>query len=120
MRLHRSIWTLLSLVVLVGLWELCAALLQSRSLPPPTTVLDLAIAEARSGQLFYHLVITLARVTAAFLLAMLIGTAVGLALGLNRTANALFDPWLIFALNMPALVTIVLCYIWFGLNEAAA
>ena len=30
------------------------------------------------------------------------------------------DPWLIFFLNLPALVTIVLCFLWIGLNEVAA
>jgi NitT/TauT family transport system permease protein len=31
-----------------------------------------------------------------------------------------FGGWLSIALNMPALVTIVLCYVWFGLTEVAA
>ena len=31
-----------------------------------------------------------------------------------------FGPWVILFLNIPALVVIVLAYIWFGLNEAAA
>ena len=30
------------------------------------------------------------------------------------------DPWLIVLLNLPALVIIILAYVWFGLNEAAA
>jgi NitT/TauT family transport system permease protein len=30
------------------------------------------------------------------------------------------DPWVIVLLNLPALVIIVLAYIWVGLNEAAA
>ena len=30
------------------------------------------------------------------------------------------DPWVIVLLNLPALVIIVLAYIWAGLNEAAA
>ena len=34
--------------------------------------------------------------------------------------NGLFDPWLVFFLNIPALVVIFLCYIWGGLTEAAA
>jgi NitT/TauT family transport system permease protein len=63
---------------------------------------------------------TLWRVAAAFVLAMAIGSAVGIALGLNRRADRLFDPWVILFLNLPALVVIVLAYIWFGLNEAAA
>jgi NitT/TauT family transport system permease protein len=51
---------------------------------------------------------------------MLIGTAIGLALGRFRTADRFFDAWLILFLNLPALVTITLCYIWFGLTDAAA
>src|SRR3546814_15181766 len=39
---------------------------------------------------------------------------------MNRRADAFFNPWLILFLTLPALVVIVLAYIWFGLNEAAA
>ena len=31
-----------------------------------------------------------------------------------------FDAWLVLGLNIPALVTIILCYVWFGLNDWAA
>ncbi|MBN9290672.1 MAG: ABC transporter permease subunit, partial [Hyphomicrobium denitrificans] len=31
-----------------------------------------------------------------------------------------FDAWLTLFLNLPALVTITLCYIWFGLTDVAA
>jgi len=51
---------------------------------------------------------------------MIIGSAIGLALGVSRTADRLFSGWLIVLLNLPALVVIVLCYVWFGLTEAAA
>src|SRR5690606_9455240 len=37
-----------------------------------------------------------------------------------RTADRILDPWVILAVNMPALVTIVLSYIWLGLTEVAA
>jgi NitT/TauT family transport system permease protein len=63
---------------------------------------------------------TLLRVAAAFVVAMAIGSAIGIALGLNRRVDRFVDPWVILFLNLPALVTIVLAYIWFGLNEAAA
>lgn len=63
---------------------------------------------------------TLARVLAAFVVAMVIGSAIGIVLGRSTTLNNLFDPWVILFLNIPALVIIVLSYIWFGLNEAAA
>ena len=76
--------------------------------------------EWRSGELFFHLGMTLLRVVAAFFVAMVVGSAIGIFLGLRPTADQFLDPWLILLLNIPALVVIVLAYIWFGLNEAAA
>jgi NitT/TauT family transport system permease protein len=109
-----------SLAVLVLLWAALAAAMPAELLPPPATVLALAAEEWRAGELAFHLGATLGRVLAAFLLAMAVGAAVGIALGLSDRANRAFDPWLIVALNVPALVTIVLCYLWFGLTEVAA
>jgi NitT/TauT family transport system permease protein len=77
-------------------------------------------AEARSGALFFNLGMTLARVALAFTLAMTLGTAIGYVMGRARLANRLGDPWLILLLNLPALVVIVLAYIWAGLTEVAA
>jgi NitT/TauT family transport system permease protein len=51
---------------------------------------------------------------------MSIGMALGLLMGRSRTADRWLDPWLIVFLNLPALVAIVLCYLWIGLTEAAA
>ena len=74
----------------------------------------------RSGALALNLAATLARVAAAFVIAMGLGSAIGLAMGRSRLANRLGDPWLIVLLNLPALVIIVLAYIWAGLTETAA
>ena len=41
-------------------------------------------------------------------------------MGRSRLADRLADPWLVVLLNLPALVIIVLAYIWAGLTEAAA
>jgi NitT/TauT family transport system permease protein len=109
-----------SLFALVLIWAGLSAFMPADLLPPPLTVLALAAEEWRSGDLLFHLGATLGRVLAAFILAMAIGAAIGIALGLSGRANRAFDPWLIVALNIPALVTIVLCYLWFGLTEVAA
>ena len=37
-----------------------------------------------------------------------------------KLLNNFLDDWLIMGLNVPALVIIILCYVWFGLNEVAA
>ena len=73
-----------------------------------------------SGDLFFHLGVTLSRVSLAFTLAMSVGAAIGHLMGRVRLADRLGDPWLIVLLNLPALVIIVFAYIWGGLTEAAA
>ena len=41
-------------------------------------------------------------------------------MGRSARIDRAADSWLVILLNLPALVVIVLCYIWFGLTEAAA
>ena len=76
--------------------------------------------EAESGALAFNLGATLARVAAAFVIAMALGSVIGIVMGRSPIANRLGDPWLIVLLNLPALVIIVLAYIWAGLTETAA
>ncbi len=92
----------------------------SNLLPAPLSVLSAMGAEARSGALFFNLATTLGRVAAAFTLAMVLGTALGVAMGRNNTIDRFCDPLLIVLLHLPALVLIVLAYIWLGLTELAA
>ncbi len=116
----RRLFPVLSLALLVGLWALAADLASSRALPGPAAVLEALVREASSGALFHHLGVTLARMAAAFVIAMSVGSALGILLGRSGTADRLFGPWLTVFLNIPALVVIVLAYVWFGLTEAAA
>ena len=109
-----------SLAALAFLWQIIAELLQNRYLPTPVAVFDVLLREAENGELWKHTSATLLRVFFAFVISMFIGTAIGLLLGRYKTADRFFDAWLIFFLNLPALVIIVLCYIWFGLTEVAA
>lgn len=111
---------LLSTLLFLAIWSGLAFLLQSRYLPAPFEVAKTFITELSSGALLFHLSVTFLRVIAAFIIALIFGTAIGLLLGRSSKANQFFDPWLIFALNLPALVVIVFCYLWFGLTEVAA
>lgn len=113
--------TALSIVGLLVLWVAAAALTADpQVLPQPWTLLAPFRRELASGELPYHLGATLLRVVWAFALAMLAGLALGLAMGRSERLNRWLDPWLVIFLNLPALVLIVLCYLWIGLNETAA
>lgn len=101
-------------------WGLAVARGDPRILPPPSDVLTVMWAEAKSGRLWAHLSATLLRVVLAFGLAMAFGTMLGVLLGRLPRLDRWFDPWVTIFLNLPALVVIVLCYLWIGLNETAA
>lgn len=117
---RRTAWTGASFALLIFIWAVAAWLAQSRFFPAPFPVFERIVEDALTGELLYHTGVTLARVAASFILAMGVGCAIGIAMGRSRRLDSFFDGWLILFLNMPALVTIILCYIWFGLNEAAA
>jgi NitT/TauT family transport system permease protein len=112
---------LLSLAALALLWQLAASLAANpRLMPGPAAVAQRLWEEAAGGELLHHLGVTLARVAASFAIAMSAGTALGILMGRSRLADSLGQPWLVFFLNLPALVTIILAYIWIGLVESAA
>jgi NitT/TauT family transport system permease protein len=111
----------LSLLGLIAFWALLAQLNgDPRVLPGPGDVAPRIWSELMSGELLRHIGATLLRVVAAFTLAMAIGVALGLVMGRSVSVNRWLDAWLVVFLNLPALVVIVLCYLWIGLNEVAA
>jgi NitT/TauT family transport system permease protein len=110
----------LSLASLIVLWTLVAAAAHSPLLPGPGAVAEALLRDSRSLALPYHLACTLLRVVAAFTIAFSLGMAVGFAMGKSGLVDRIGDPWLVILLNLPALVTIILAYIWIGLNETAA
>jgi NitT/TauT family transport system permease protein len=118
--LERLAWMAGSLLALAVLWQFIAVYAQNRYLPTPLTVFDVLWREGANGDLWKNTSATLMRVAVAFIVSMFIGSVIGLVLGRYHTADKFFDAWLILFLNLPALVTITLCYIWFGLTDAAA
>ena len=109
-----------SLLGFVAIWQVASWVAASDLLPAPTAVLVRMWEHARSGELGYHLQITLARVAVSFTIAMAVGTAIGILMGRSHRLDMSLDGVLILGLNIPALVTIILCYLWFGLTEVAA
>jgi NitT/TauT family transport system permease protein len=111
---------LTSLILLLVAWYAGSKLTTDpRTFPGPQTVALAMWAETVSGALLLNLVITLARVAVSFAVAMALGTVLGVWMGRSRLADDVIDPWLVVLLNLPALVIIVLAYVWGGLTESA-
>ncbi len=117
---YKNYLATLSLLVFFAVWQGLSIYLNSNTLPSPLIVAKVFWLECLSGRLPFHLGVTLLRLAAGFSIAMLLGSAIGIVLGRNKKLDAFFDNWLVIFLNIPALVTIILCYVWFGLIESAA
>ena len=115
--LWSRVWPLLALTLL---WQVVAMQAHSRVLPTPLAVFEVLLREISSGDLLFHLGQTVTRVAISFCLAMVLGVGLGILMGRSRRADSILDSFLILGLNVPALVTTILCYIWFGLSETAA
>jgi len=111
---------LLMLIVLAGVWQSIAWLVASPDFPSLVMVFNSLAFHLYQGDMLDNILITLARVFISFVIAMILGVLIGIMMGTSKWLNKLTDTLLIIALNIPALVTILLCYIWFGLVESAA
>lgn len=111
---------LLSLFTLCLIWQAISVMLNSELLPSVVDVLRSLYYHSFEDELFYHLGVTLLRVFIAFVISMFIGILFGILMGRYEKVDDKLDSLLILGLNLPALVTIILCYIWFGLSDFSA
>jgi len=69
--------------------------------------------------LYGHFAASVARVFAAFVLAVTVAVPVGLAMGVSRIARGIFDPPIEFYRPLPPLAYLPLMVIWFGIGETS-
>lgn len=119
-RLKGLFFGALPLLVLFLFWQSAAMLLASNNFPSVIQVFTSLHLHLFDGDMLHHLLVTMMRVTVSFVIAMLLGVLIGVMMGAFARLNSAFDSLLVIALNIPALVTIILCYVWFGLVEASA
>ncbi len=115
-----SLLRVTSIFIFFLMWWISSFLYNNSLLPSPDNVFIKIVDEINNKELFFHTFITLKRVFISFVIAMIIGSVIGIFMGRRERLNAFFDDWLVMGLNIPALVIIILCYVWFGLNETAA
>ncbi len=116
----RALLRLVSLLLLIGCWIVAAGVLSPNVLPGPLATLAFAWRELLSGELAFHLAVTMRRVLLAFAVAMGLGTLLGASIGLSRRFDDLLSAWLVFGLTIPRIVLFVVAYLVFGLNDTAA
>lgn len=113
--MRRNLAPTLTLVSLVGLWELYCRLakIPRYILPAPSDVLQ-AIWEYRDLLFATHLPVTLAEVLIGFVLSVLLGAALGVAMHLWRPVERALYPLVVASQTIPIIAIAPVFLWWFG------
>ena len=133
---YRRLLGLAVPVLLLTVWQLVAGagVFSPRLLPAPTVVgeqlvaffagddggLRLAGVVPFTGTGWEHLGASLQRAAVSWAAAVVVGTVVGLALGLSSLARDLLDPVLNALRAVPLFAWLPLALVWFGIGEGSA
>jgi taurine transport system permease protein len=107
--------------LLLAAWQIAATwqLVMPFLLPPPAAVLRWIADDVSSGALIVNVAFTLYRTFAGFLLAAIVGVAIGILMTRVVSVRWFFDPILSFGLPLPKVALLPVFMLWFGLFDAS-
>ncbi len=104
---------------LVLLWKAVSLFFLPTFLPSPVELLASTVTIFGNPSAYLIVGKTLERVFAGLIFSMLIGSSIGLTMGLRRSLGSFFDSWIMVLLTFPAISWAFLSVLWFGLSEVA-
>jgi sulfonate transport system permease protein len=107
-------------LVLIGAWLAATSvypLFAPNQLPSPGKVIHAAVDLAVHGELVKHFVASVSRVAAGFGLGAAVAMIVGTLVGVSRRLEAILDPTLQAARNVPSLAWVPFLILWMGIDE---
>jgi NitT/TauT family transport system permease protein len=113
----------LSILSFLGVWWVGSLLSAPEILPGPVAIRETIVSNfttpgPEDKTAAFHIAITLARILFTFSIAMVLGIALGLIMGLRRKVELAFGYLIPIALTIPTLLAVFLCVMWFGYSEA--
>ena len=125
-QMHRAVHLNYSLIITTAsvamgfaIWALGSELIDSPLLPSPLEVLLAGMGMVLDGTFFADVAISLRRIALGFLFGCAVGIPLGLAMGLFRFAQALFDPVVQFLRFVPPIAWLIPAIMWFGIGETS-
>ena len=111
----------LSPVGLLVVWELLSrtGVLDARFVPPPSLIAQTLLALMRTGELPYHVGVSVERILAGFVLGAIPAVALGLAMGLNRSIRAAVMPLVAALYPIPKIAVYPLIIFYVGIGDAS-
>ena len=119
----RSYWWLAvgSPVALLAIWEALSRtdVLDPRFFPPPSVILRLLVAMVDSGELLFHIGVSVRRVLLGFVLGSVPAVILGLSMGLALPVRALLMPVVSAIYPIPKIAIYPLVIFYLGIGEAS-
>jgi ABC-type nitrate/sulfonate/bicarbonate transport system permease component len=110
---------LLASVLILAIWQLAAWLINRSILPAPWSVAVVFWRDMVNGALLGHFLVSLWRVLAGTLLAILTAAPAGLALGQLQRVNRFFSPLIYLLYPIPKVVFVPVILLFFGIGDLA-
>lgn len=120
-RLHLRwvrFYQLLILVTFIAAWEITArfGILNSFIFSSPTRVVKTIISMTATGQLLYHIGITLLETLGSFFLVNVLGVLIAVILWWNHSVSKVLEPYLIVLNSLPKSALAPVFIVWLGNN----
>jgi NitT/TauT family transport system permease protein len=111
----------ISPLALLLVWEACARLgfIDTRFFPAPSSVISTLIEMLLTGELVTHTAVSLERLAYGTVVGAVPALILGIAMGLNRSIRALFDPLIAATYPVPKSAILPLALLIFGLGEGS-
>ena len=107
---------LLSVLLLLGLWQLATLLFPPMVVPPIPNVLTKLVHIIAEEKFFKLIGTTMLRLAAGLAIGVLIGGVLGLLFGLSRAVEEILYPFVGVLQAIPPVCWVVLALVWFGFN----
>lgn len=97
---------------ILAVWQI--AVVVGNRVPSPAQAVDRLVSEAAIGELWHNLALSMNRFLLGLMLALVVGTAIGVLMGLSKLADLTFSDLNAAALAIPAVIWALLTTMWFG------
>ena len=101
-----------SVLSILAVWQI--AVVVGNRVPSPALTLERLVGEAAAGELWHNLALSANRFALGLVLALVVGTALGVLMGMSKLADLAFSDLNAAGLAIPAVIWALLTTMWFG------
>ena len=104
------------LIIILGVWEILGQLklINTFITSSPSRIMSTIVTLFESGDLWYHMGITLFETMAGFVIATLLGSIIAIALWWSEKLRKILDPYIVVLNSLPKIALGPLIIIWVG------